>query len=77
MQPNKKTRHIGENIAAIRHIKKLKQKALADRLNISQQALSKIENSTTVSRGTLLHIAEGLDVAVSTIENFDQLELRL
>ncbi|MBS1615509.1 MAG: helix-turn-helix transcriptional regulator [Bacteroidetes bacterium] len=37
--------HIGENIAFIRKRKNIKQEDLAHRLGISQQALSKIENS--------------------------------
>lgn len=66
------TAHLGRNIAAIRHIKRIKQAAFADALGITQQAVSKMESSAHISHEKLLHVAEVLGITVAFIETFDE-----
>ena len=49
----------------------MKQEALASELGISQQAVSKIEQSEEVEEAALDKIANALGVSVSVIKNFD------
>lgn len=72
MKTTKKVPHLGKNIAAIRTIKGMKQEALASALDISQQAVSKMEKSADISHDRLLHVAEVLKITVSVIEAFDE-----
>lgn len=50
----------------------MKQEALAQELGISQQTLSKIENSETVEDAKLDEIARALGVTKEGIENFSE-----
>ncbi len=59
---------LGENIARIRKEKGLTQEALAAKLNIVRQAVSKWENGTSVPDAeTLCRIADALEVGVSEL----------
>jgi transcriptional regulator with XRE-family HTH domain len=62
------TLHIGRKISRIRELRGMKQEALAAELGISQQAVSKIEQS---EEAALDKIANALGVSVSVIKNFD------
>jgi transcriptional regulator with XRE-family HTH domain len=65
------TLHIGRKISRIRELRGMKQEALAAELGISQQAVSKIEQSEEVEEAALDKIANALGVSVSVIKNFD------
>jgi transcriptional regulator with XRE-family HTH domain len=67
-----KTLHnnIGRKISRIRELKNIKQEALAMSLGISQQAVSKIEQSAEVEDEALSKIAKVLGVTPEAIKNF-------
>ena len=69
-RPNNK--HIGRKISRIREIKGIKQDALAIELGVSQQTISKIEQSEEVENLTLEKIANALGVTVEGIKNFTE-----
>lgn len=62
--------HIGKKISRIRDLRGVKQEELANGLGISQQAVSKIEQSEDVDRDTLEKIAVILGVLPDAIRNF-------
>jgi transcriptional regulator with XRE-family HTH domain len=64
--------HIGKKIKKIREFKGIKQEVLASGLGITHQAVSKIEQSSTIDEETLKKIAEILDVPVDAIKNFNE-----
>lgn len=63
---------IGPKIRKLRQIKGFSQKMFAAELNISQQAVSKIENSDLINEETLHKVSDILGVSVETITNFDE-----
>ncbi len=70
MSTTTKTRHIGRNISRIRELRGMKQEALALALGISQQTISKIEQSETVEQSILEKVAAALEVSAEGISNF-------
>jgi transcriptional regulator with XRE-family HTH domain len=64
------TLHIGRKISKIRELRGVKQDTLAAELGISQQAISKIEQSADVDDETLGKIAKVLGVLPDAIKNF-------
>lgn len=66
------TKHIGRKISRIRELRGMKQDALAVELGISQQAISKIEQSEAVEEEILARVAKVLGVPVEAIENFSE-----
>jgi transcriptional regulator with XRE-family HTH domain len=64
------TLHIGRKISKIRELRGIKQEALASELGISQQAVSKIEQSADVDEEALVKIAKVLGVTSEAIKNF-------
>lgn len=66
------TPHIGRKISRIRELRGMKQEALAAELGISQQAVSKIEQSVEVEDSALEKIATALGVTISIIKSFDE-----
>lgn len=62
--------HIGRKISKIRELRGMKQETLAAELGISQQAVSKIEQSADVDGEALEKIAKVLGVSIEAIENF-------
>ena len=70
METATKPNHIGRKISRIRELRGMKQEALADALGISQQAVSKIEQSPEVEDGKLEEIAKVLGVTKESIEKF-------
>ncbi len=64
------TLHIGRKISRIRELRGMKQEALAAELGISQQAVSKIEQSAEVEEAALEKIAAALGVSIESIKNF-------
>lgn len=64
------TQHIGRKISRIRELRGMKQEALAMELGISQQAVSKIEQSENVEDEALEKIAKVLGVNSDAIKNY-------
>jgi transcriptional regulator with XRE-family HTH domain len=64
------TLHIGRKISRIRELRGMKQETLAAELGISQQAISKIEQSADVDGDALEKIAKVLGVLPDAIRNF-------
>lgn len=67
-----KPNHIGHKIGRIRELRGLKQEVLAHELKVSQQTVSKIEQSETVDELMLEQIASILGVSVEGIKNFSE-----
>jgi transcriptional regulator with XRE-family HTH domain len=66
------TLHIGRKISKIRELKGMKQETLASELGISQQAVSKIEQSADVDGEALERIAKILGVTVEGLKHFTE-----
>lgn len=66
------TLHIGRKISKIRELKGIKQETLAMELGISQQAVSKIEQSSEVEDAALEKIAKILGVTSDAVKNFTE-----
>lgn len=64
------TLHIGRKISRIRELRGMKQETLAAELGISQQAISKIEQSAEVEDSALEKIASVLGVSANAIKNY-------
>lgn len=62
--------HIGRKISRIRELRGMKQETLAEELGISQQAISKIEQSEAIEDGKLEEIAKVLGVSSEAIKNY-------
>lgn len=69
------TIHIGRKISRIREIRGMKQETLAEALGISQQAVSKIEQSESVEEVTLDRIAKVLGISKEAIKSFNESSL--
>jgi len=70
--PNVKHRHLGQNIKRICDLKGIKQDTLAIALDISQQAVSKIEQSENIDDDKLQKIAEIIGVTPDAIKSFNE-----
>jgi transcriptional regulator with XRE-family HTH domain len=66
------TVHIGRKISRIRELRGMKQDALAANLGITQQAISKLEQSENVEDETLEKVAKVLGVSPEAIKNFSE-----
>jgi len=66
------TLHIGRKISRIRELRGWKQEVLADKLEISQQAVSKIEQSEKIEDEVLEKIASALGVTSEGIKKFNE-----
>jgi transcriptional regulator with XRE-family HTH domain len=66
------TTHIGRKISRLRELRGMKQETLAEQLGISQQAVSKMEQSEQVEDLTLERVARALDVTPAIIKNFSE-----
>ena len=64
--------HIGRKISRIRELRGMKQDALATELGISQQAISKLEQSEQVEDSTLEKVATALGISIEAIKNFSE-----
>ena len=63
---------IGNKIKNIRELKNLTQEYIAERLDISQAAYSRLESGETkISKEKLIQIAEALEVTPEDIKAFD------
>lgn len=72
MESAKKTNqiHLGRKISRIRELRGMKQEALALELGISQQTISKLEQSEEIEDSTLEKIAKVLGVTAEAIKNY-------
>ena len=66
------TLHIGRKISRIRELRGMKQETLAAELGLSQQAVSKIEQSADVENKQLEEIAKILGVTPDAVRNFSE-----
>lgn len=64
--------HIGKNISKIRELLGIKQETLALDLKISQQTISKIEQTANLRDNSVDRIAKALGVKSSMIINYDE-----
>jgi len=69
--PNHKV-HEGRNIKRFREMLGIKQDALAFDLNMSQQAISLLEQKETIDTPLLQKISALLKIPVEAIQNFDE-----
>ena len=74
MEPYTKSKpsHIGRKVRGVRELRGKKQETMAEELGISQQAVSKLEQSEHIEDETLERIAGVLDVSVEAIKNFNE-----
>lgn len=66
------TIHIGRKIGRIRELRGIKQEVLASELGVSQQSISRIEQSETIEEEKLQQIAQVLGVTAEAIKNFSE-----
>lgn len=64
--------HIGRKISKLRELRGMKQETLAAELGISQQAVSKIEQSAEVEGEALERIANVLGLPAEAIKKFNE-----
>lgn len=63
-------RHLGYNVKRLREILGVKQEDLAERLQLSQQSISKLENKEDLDSDTLKKVAHTLNIPEDAIRNF-------
>jgi transcriptional regulator with XRE-family HTH domain len=66
------TLHIGRKISKLRELRGMKQETLAAELGISQQAISKIEQSAEVEEDALAKIANVLGLTPEAVKAFTE-----
>lgn len=66
------TMHLGRKISRIRELRGIKQETLANELGVSQQSISKLEQSEHIDDERLEVIAKALGVSAEAIKNFDE-----
>lgn len=64
--------HLGKKISRIRELRGMKQETLAAGLGLSQQAISKIEQSEEIEESILERVAKLLGVTSEAIKNFNE-----
>jgi transcriptional regulator with XRE-family HTH domain len=65
------TTHHGRNLRRIRELLGIKQDYLAVTLNVSQQAISLMEQKETLDKDVLQKVSKALGVTEGAIENFN------
>ena len=64
--------HLGRKVGRIRELLGVKQETLAAELGISQQAVSKLEQSETIDNAKLEQVAKVLGVETEAIKHFNE-----
>jgi transcriptional regulator with XRE-family HTH domain len=64
--------HIGRKISRLRELRGIKQEHLASELGVSQQTISRIEQSEVLEDDVLEKIAKVLGIPVDAIKNFSE-----
>jgi transcriptional regulator with XRE-family HTH domain len=67
----KDTVHLGENIRRILDLKGIKQDAFAEKMGVSQTAISKLLSTPKIDDERLKEVADKLGVSVEAIKRFD------
>jgi transcriptional regulator with XRE-family HTH domain len=62
--------HIGRKISRIRELRGIKQETMASELGVSQQTVSRIEQSETIEDDVLAKVAGVLGVSADAIKNY-------
>ncbi|HBG42530.1 helix-turn-helix domain-containing protein [Limibacterium fermenti] len=62
--------HLGYNVKRLREILGVKQEDLAERMQLSQQSISKLENKEELDNDTLEKVADALNIPSETIKKF-------
>jgi transcriptional regulator with XRE-family HTH domain len=70
--PDVKKPHIGRKIEKLRELRGMKQETLAAALGVTQQTISRMENSEEVDDEKLAKVAEALGVSTDTIKTFNE-----
>jgi transcriptional regulator with XRE-family HTH domain len=63
--------HLGENIRRILDIKGIKQEAFAEKMGVSQAAISKLLSTPKIDDERLKEVADKLGTSVDAIKRFD------
>ncbi|WP_298648249.1 helix-turn-helix domain-containing protein [uncultured Proteiniphilum sp.] len=63
-------KHLGYNVKRLREILGVKQEDLAERLHLTQQSVSKLENRDDLDNETLEKIANAMNIPSAAIKNF-------
>jgi len=63
--------HVGHNITRFRHLRGLKQEALADMIGVTQQTMSRHEQQKVVNPDVLKRIARALNVPEDVLQNLE------
>lgn len=63
----------GETLRLLRTWKKLKQQSIADKLGITQQAYSKLENKKAIRKEKVKEILEALNCSEADLKVFEKL----
>lgn len=66
------TIHHGHNIKRVRRMKGIKQLALADTLDMSQQSISRYESTQSIEEKMLKQFAKALDVPVEYLKTIEE-----
>lgn len=69
---NYRKRHLGRKIAKIREFLDVKQEALAIKLGVTQQSVSKLEKDEDIPDEKLKEVANALGITPEAIRNFDE-----
>ena len=64
--------HIGRKISRIRELRGIKQEVLAAELGVSQQAISKLEQSAKIEEEVLAKLAKVLGVTTEAVKAFSE-----
>ena len=73
MEPNTAAKvHHGRNIKRLREILGIKQEAIAQLLNITQQSFSEMEKRESIKESTLEKVADALKVPTAAIKNMTE-----
>ena len=70
-QISKKDVHHGRNVKRLREILGIKQDALADGINVSQQTVSRLESQEEIDNDMLSKIAKVLKIPVDVIKSYN------
>ena len=65
-------KHIGRKVLQMRELLGFTQEAVAEKLGISQQAVSKIEQSEKIDASMLDRVAKALGVTAESIKNLEE-----
>lgn len=71
------TTHLGRKISRLLELRGMKQETLAEQLGISQQSVSKIEQSENIEEATLEKISKVLGLSKEAIKSFNENSLIL